>query len=389
MGGGPGVPEVGGPRVPEQRTAVDTETAQPDPESQAELRFSVLGPVREDHDRAVAAYEKAIAGGDAPVQILFATHSIPTRDAEAAGRAPWPQILKRGDRLFLIYSASGCWTDHYALGMLSADASSDPLDAAAWTKSAEPVFEGSPAAGAYAPGHNSFFTSPDGREDWILYHANPEPAAPGMVFFLHMILMDSEANRAMTLGQTVVVKDKAVVAVEAMEGTLSVESVPGEGSVFWVELIRVSNPTETVIRSGFGGAPPVGRDRAERRATIVYVEDNLANLALIETILLDRPEVTLLPALQGTIGLDLAAEHRPDLILLDLHLPDMPGDEVLRRLRSNPRTRDVPVVIISADATPRRSESLLEIGASAYLTKPLNVDEFLGTIDRLLREREN
>ena len=86
-----------------------------------------------------------------------------------------PQILKRGDRLFLIYSASGCWTDHYTLGMLSADAASDPLDAAAWTKSAEPVFTGSPAAQAYAPGHNSFFTSPDGREDWILYHANPEP----------------------------------------------------------------------------------------------------------------------------------------------------------------------------------------------------------------------
>jgi PAS domain S-box-containing protein len=177
--------------------------------------------------------------------------------------------------------------------------------------------------------------------------------------------------------------------VEAMEGSLTVESAPGEGSIFWMELIRVSNPTDTATRNG----PLVSTAGAEARGTshvtIVYVEDNLANLALIETILLDRPEVTLLPALQGTIGLDLAAEHRPDLILLDLHLPDIPGDEVLRRLRINPRTREVPVVIISADATPRRSEGLIRAGASAYLTKPLNVDEFLGTIDRLLREKES
>jgi GH43 family beta-xylosidase len=87
-----------------------------------------------------------------------------------------PQILARGERLFLIYSASGCWTDSYALGMLSADASSDLLDPASWSKSPAPVFEGSPEAGAYAPGHNSFFISPDGTEHWILYHANPEPA---------------------------------------------------------------------------------------------------------------------------------------------------------------------------------------------------------------------
>jgi GH43 family beta-xylosidase len=86
-----------------------------------------------------------------------------------------PQILKRGGRLFLIYSASGCWTDSYALGMLTADAEADLLDPASWSKSPDPVFEGSPEAGAYAPGHNSFFVSPDGTEDWIIYHANPGP----------------------------------------------------------------------------------------------------------------------------------------------------------------------------------------------------------------------
>lgn len=83
-----------------------------------------------------------------------------------------PQILKRGDKMFIVYSASGCWTDHYALGMLTADTAANVLDPASWTKSAQPVFTSNPEGNAYAPGHNSFFTSPDGTEDWIIYHAN-------------------------------------------------------------------------------------------------------------------------------------------------------------------------------------------------------------------------
>jgi GH43 family beta-xylosidase len=86
-----------------------------------------------------------------------------------------PQILKHGDKLFLIYSASGCWTDFYALGMLTTSATSNLLDPASWTKSPQPVFTQSKENGVFAPGHNSFFTSPDGTEDWILYHANAEP----------------------------------------------------------------------------------------------------------------------------------------------------------------------------------------------------------------------
>ncbi|MFA6247896.1 MAG: glycoside hydrolase family 43 protein [Mucilaginibacter sp.] len=86
-----------------------------------------------------------------------------------------PEILKHGNKLFLIYSASGCWTDFYALGMLTASANSDLLDVRSWKKSAKPVFKKSVKNGVYAPGHNSFFKSPDGREDWILYHANSKP----------------------------------------------------------------------------------------------------------------------------------------------------------------------------------------------------------------------
>lgn len=86
-----------------------------------------------------------------------------------------PEILKHGDKLFLIYSASGCWTDFYALGILTASTKSNLLDSLSWKKSAEPVFSQNAKKGIYAPGHNSFFKSPDGKEDWILYHANANP----------------------------------------------------------------------------------------------------------------------------------------------------------------------------------------------------------------------
>jgi GH43 family beta-xylosidase len=86
-----------------------------------------------------------------------------------------PEILRHDGNIFLVYSASGCWTDDYALGELVARADSNLLDPAAWKKSPQPVFQQSPAAGVYAPGHNSFFVSPDGKENWILYHANSKP----------------------------------------------------------------------------------------------------------------------------------------------------------------------------------------------------------------------
>lgn len=86
-----------------------------------------------------------------------------------------PEVLVHGNKLFLIYSASGCWTDHYALGMLTATAGSNLMDPASWKKSPQPVFSASVSNGVYAPGHNSFFKSPDGKEDYILYHANSSP----------------------------------------------------------------------------------------------------------------------------------------------------------------------------------------------------------------------
>ena len=105
--------------------------------------------------------------------------SRPDHEWEKNGGVPAineaPQILKSDEKVFVIYSASGCWTDDYTLGMLSAPASADPLDPNSWAKHPEPVFEKDISGQAFGPGHNSFFTSPDGTEDWILYHANPQP----------------------------------------------------------------------------------------------------------------------------------------------------------------------------------------------------------------------
>lgn len=103
--------------------------------------------------------------------------SRPDHDWEKNGGTPAineaPQFLQKGDKMFIVYSASGCWTDDYTLGLLSAPITADPLNAASWTKHSEPVFEKNPSGQAYGPGHNSFFSSSDGAEDWILYHANP------------------------------------------------------------------------------------------------------------------------------------------------------------------------------------------------------------------------
>ena len=115
--------------------------------------------------------------------------------------------------------------------------------------------------------------------------------------------------------------------------------------------------------------------------TVLYIEDNLSNLRLVERILARRPEVKLLSAMQGSIGLELARQHLPDLVLLDLHLPDIEGDELLRQLRANPRTASLLIVVLSADATASQIERLLAAGANGYLTKPINVRKFLATID--------
>jgi signal transduction histidine kinase len=170
--------------------------------------------------------------------------------------------------------------------------------------------------------------------------------------------------------------------VNAMGGSIEVESTPGQGSTFTVELAR-GEPVAVAATDGDERQLVAERSYdGERR--LLYIEDTVANVELIEEILQSRPSVKLLPAGMGLLGVELAAEHTPDLILLDLHLPDIDGDEVLARLREDERTRDIPVVILSADATERSRAPLLDDGASAYLTKPIGVRDLLEVVDTYL-----
>lgn len=125
-------------------------------------------------------------------------------------------------------------------------------------------------------------------------------------------------------------------------------------------------------------------DPAGVSGVVLYLEDNLSNVRLIERVLTRRPGVKLLGASEGQVGLQMARERRPDLILLDLHLPDVPGEEVLRRLWEDPCTREIPVAVLSADATPGHVRRLLASGAVAYLTKPLDISRLLRLVDASL-----
>ncbi len=168
---------------------------------------------------------------------------------------------------------------------------------------------------------------------------------------------------------------------ELMGGQLGVESQAGKGSTFWVEFPLVASPAERTgseEASEEGGMPPAARHK------LLYIEDNAANVELMERILKHRPRVRLLTAAAGRVGLQLAQMHHPDLILLDVHLPDIGGEQVLGELQNHPGTREIPVIIVSADASPGQVQRLLGAGARSYLTKPLDVAALLAVLDKTL-----
>jgi PAS domain S-box-containing protein len=176
--------------------------------------------------------------------------------------------------------------------------------------------------------------------------------------------------------------------VEAMGGTMGVVSTPAAGSVFSIRLPAAA-PAATVHDDHRAGPPP-GRlpghkTRSAPTLSVLSIEDNLVNLGLLEEVMARRTGTRLFTSMQGQLGLELAELHQPDLILLDLQLPDMSGIDVLAQLRSRPATAAIPVVVLSADTTKGQRDRLEELRVDAILAKPLDVAELLTILDRLTR----
>jgi CheY-like chemotaxis protein len=169
---------------------------------------------------------------------------------------------------------------------------------------------------------------------------------------------------------------------------IGVESTVGVGSVFWFELMIAAEPQ--LAASGAERETPAqsqvpGKVRVR---TVLYVEDNPANMKLVEQIIARRPDLRLLPAVTGTVGIELAHANQPDVILMDINLPDISGIDALRLLRKDPATEHIPIVAISANAMPHDIEKGLQEGFFRYITKPIKVSEFMDTLNTALEFAE-
>ena len=168
--------------------------------------------------------------------------------------------------------------------------------------------------------------------------------------------------------------------MDAMGGACGVESVIGKGSTFWIELPRAVSQHDMLEKSQI--LNEIVADSNQHCGTILYIEDNLSNIELVEEIITTkRPSIKLITSKHGKETVKLAIDYKPGLILLDLNLPDINGAEVLKLILGNENTRDIPVVILSADGMQHQVDKLMKAGAKKYLTKPLDINVFLKIVD--------
>ena len=178
--------------------------------------------------------------------------------------------------------------------------------------------------------------------------------------------------------------------VEYMGGVVGVESTVGVGSVFWIELVAASLPQVQLAVEMLAPLPEtsaqINQDAPLR--TVLYVEDNPANLRLVEQLVARRPDIRLLHAINGHMGIEMARAFQPEVILMDINLPGISGIDALKILREDTATAHIPVIAVSANAIPRDIAIGLEAGFFRYLTKPIRANEFLNTLDAALESAE-
>jgi CheY-like chemotaxis protein len=167
-----------------------------------------------------------------------------------------------------------------------------------------------------------------------------------------------------------------------------VESTVGVGSVFWIELLLTTAPKLAVANGESTIVVQTPVAASPRQRTLLYVEDNPANMKLVEKLMAQRPDIHLLGAINGTLGVEVARASIPKVILMDINLPGISGIEAMKILREDPATAHIPIVALSANAMPRDIEKGLEAGFFRYLTKPIRVTEFMDTLNEALEFAE-
>ncbi len=215
-----------------------------------------------------------------------------------------------------------------------------------------------------------------------------EGMAPGLLgqLFQPFNRLGKEASLEEGTGIGLVVTKRLV---ERMGGTVGVDSTVGIGTVFWIELARTTQPQ--LARHEAAETSSETLTVAQRlpddtpRRTVLYVEDNPANLELVEQLIERRPDLRLLSASDGSLGIEFARAHQPDVILMDIHLPGISGIDAMKVLRADPATAHIPIIALSANAVPRDIAAGLAAGFFCYLTKPIKVSLFMEALDAALK----